>query len=122
MREILFRGKSVDSDEWVEGYYDINCLGPIIRTCCGTEEINPQTLGQFTGIYDKNDVKIFEWDIVKLPLSERNCKVVFKSGCFVAEYGSQGLTVNNSLYGGGVEVIGNIYDNPELFEEVQNDA
>ena len=113
MREILFRGKRVSDNKWVEGYYDGTYQHGIIHQhWC--DRIDPKTLCEFTGIYDRNGVKIFEGDIVKLPLSERNCKVVFKSGDFVAEYGSQGLIVNNSLYGGNVEVIGNIYDNPEL--------
>lgn len=125
-REILFRAKTIgDNPEWVEGYYTfdkIHWIDSISEEYPGHIEsvpINHETLGQFTGIKDKNDVKIFEGDIVKLPLSETNCKVVFKSGGFVAEYSSKGLTVNNSLYGGGVEVIGNIYDNPERLEETK---
>lgn len=122
MREILFRGQTGFERKWIEGYYskepsDDGSIDVIVQDTGEWNEIYPEPLCEFTGLYDKNGTKIFEGDIVKLPLSERNCKVVFKSGCFVAEYGSQGLTVNNSLYGGDVEVIGNIYDNPELLEE-----
>jgi hypothetical protein len=125
-REILFRAKTVYIEhDWVEGYYtkaydttgDIPTVPIIEDENGGWDEIDPETLGQFTGLYDKNGKKIFEGDIVKLPLSKKSCKVTFKSGGFVAEYGSYGFTVNNSLYGGNLEVIGNIYDNPELVEQ-----
>ena len=121
MREILFRGKPLINPKLDFVYGSLS----IFKDCYSIKEnkeftiptpINSETLGQFTDLYDKNGKKIFEGDIVKLPLSEKNCKVTFKSGCFVAEYGSYGLTVNNSLYGGNLEVIGNIYDNPEEYK------
>ena len=126
-REILFRAKTVYIEHyWVEGYYtkadntikdDIITVSIIVDENGDWYEIDPETLGQFTGLYDKNGKKIFEDDIVKLLTSEENCKVTFKSGCFGAESSSYGLTVNNSLRGGNLEVIGNIYDNPELVEQ-----
>jgi uncharacterized phage protein (TIGR01671 family) len=131
MREILFRGKRTDNGEWVYGgvcdygggvsifeveYYN-GSLYESPYTDLNEIDVDPVTVGQYTGMTDKSGKQIFEGDIVKLPLSEKNCKVTFKSGCFVAEYGSCGFTVNNSLYGGNLEVIGNIYDNTELLEE-----
>lgn len=123
MREILFRGKPLENPKSPFIYGSLI----VFNDCYSIKEhkpfafakpINPKTLGQFTGLYSYG-VKVFEGDIVKLPLSEVNCKVVFKSGGFVAEYVSQGLIINNSLCTGGIEVIGNIYDNPELLEEVK---
>ena len=122
MREILFRGKRVDTKDWVYGYYFMGFTGiPYILVLHDhilgmTEfyEVIPETIGQFTGLHDKNGNKIFEGDIVLIEgHSIGVIRYLSDEALFVVDFLSHLLSLSDttSEY---IEVIGNIYDNPEL--------
>ena len=113
MREILFRGKRKKGDKrWVEGdlLHGYSGFGITNRYYAGSSfEVVPETVGQYTGLTDKNGTRIFEGDIVKIS-NDEIFEVKYEDGGFTA-----GLFLGDWDYG-HVEVIGNIYDNPELME------
>lgn len=141
MREILFRGKAINRDkgyhlteykngEWVYGLvtklYDeqFKSLPAEITNTNGIRgiEIDHKTIGQYTGLNDKNGNKIFEGDIVDFPdRSDSESYGVVEYDTNETEFG----IVYDSIYEGlgrqyhsrDIEVIGNIFDNPELFGE-----
>ena len=128
MREILFRGKRAENDEWVFGdlrhiFYG-ECYPHIVdnsnglnNSVCGLE-VDPATVGQFTGLTDRNGVKIFEGDIVHV----KACSCCFTGYVIYwpeeARYACK--TKSGIRYAICArlefEVIVNIYDNPELLE------
>lgn len=131
MRETLFRGKREDNGEWVYGYYchcvrALNCgkTKPAIQqTDDGSlffREVIPETVGQYTGLTDKNRKKIFEGDIVKRYWGAYgfiNFRIDFVSGEFLAvpiEKKVNTWVIRISGESENLEVIGNIYDNHEL--------
>jgi uncharacterized phage protein (TIGR01671 family) len=114
MKEILFRGKNVEGYEWVYGdcvtIFDSKRVRGI-ETTKGIYEIYPDTLGQFTGLTDKNGKKIFEGDIVKYENKIYEIKYLEKYARFAPsnEHSVFMVCAFNRL-----EVVGNIHDEPEL--------
>lgn len=139
MREILFRGKRIDNGEWVDGYllddgmvevehYFVGriVVEPYKGTACddwtinGIDfcEIDPETICQYTGLKDKNGNRIWENDIVSGYFNHKKITGFIKYGSnavyYIEREGSYGIHLDNSE--DWLEVIGNIFDNPELLK------
>ena len=141
-REILFKAKRVDDGEWVEGnVIEDGVTGQTFIHSAGNSvnesdkaneegclkfvafEVEPETLCQYTGKNDENKQKIWENDIVKI----HSGYIDEEDGYFIVEWdkdaaryysiNGEGLSVDfDNVYGYECEVIGNIFDNPELLE------
>lgn len=131
MREILFRGKRIDNGEWIEGslsteYYQNH---GVVLICPSEDEaykVDPSTVGQYTGLTDKNGKKIFEGDIFIDPdfaddnircfvrFSDDDCAFIAKNASNSDEYFLRDYSVFGKME---IKVIGNIHNNPELLEE-----
>ena len=130
MREILFRGKTAEGD-WTYGYYvhtpkrtgafgqtvsqaDVDRHHILTMKCNIIKEIYPETIGQYTGLTDKNGKKIFEGDIVKNSIGTFIVKFLYGTFCcslIEENYLTELCSIHNQC-----EVIGNIHDNPELLK------
>lgn len=118
MREILFRGKDTGTGKWLysmeiakQAYNNNEILTYYIGG--GNKTIDGKTLGQYTGLSDKNGIKIFEGDIVLLRADDEPYTVGFDECCF--QVYSDSICYNmDCFYDHDIEVIGNIYDSPEL--------
>ena len=144
MREILFRGKRLDNDEWVSGNLFVSDTDGRTYILAGSRivtiewEVDPSTVGQYTGLMDKNGNRIFEGDIVRTHYANtRNAdfveQVVFHNGRFSSLYELPGpgngkmwtnlpdsvphLPLDKMPYMEWCEIIGNIHDNPEFMKE-----
>lgn len=157
MRTIKFRGKRCDNGEWVYGYYAMlrnefkewHCIMTekdasenYIKDCNGYNmlytPVNHNTVGQFTGLYDKNGEEIYEGDILRYPAKDKYHEENFVSfevfwhdndcadnhvgwqidrrhfhGCIC---GTFDISTFLPRYTKKMVIIGNIYDNPELLE------
>ena len=151
MREILFRGKQMDNGEWVEGYYVP--IGEYHYILTGRLElvpypgfehflVNPETIGRFTGLTDRNGVKIFEGDIIRwhdnteLSVGGQIAEVcfgkyrdadsafddVYAIGFYLRTSGGECVTICwLDEYKNDFDIIGNIHDTPELLEVSGNE-
>ena len=150
MREIEFRGKRTNGGEWAYGFldhtYDRYTIHSHGAHYC--YEVHPETVGQYTGLKDRNGVRIFEGDVIdwryiknKGDIWKKHELVVFENGYFFIKtitefFFTPGLEPSGtSLYNEAAvferalienpkgnyfyKVIGNIHDNPELLEAVQ---
>ena len=142
MRTIKFRGKDLETNEWLYGNIQVPKY-PFDKYFMwdnnhNQREVKPETIGQYTGLQDKNDVEIYEGDIVRVscvPVKYIgtnaisyivDCICVFFQGSFlykrISPFDKQKLSRNwtykpmNRLDIKEVEVIGNIHDNPELLK------
>lgn len=127
-REILFRGKRVDNGEWVEGDGIQYPKSIKLKGTCwvgGMQSMNdwaqviPETVGQYTGLTDKNGRRIFEGDIIeyeeKFGIARYSVVWNGKAACFSAA-GYEGMIIGDFAFyaSNKCEVISNIHDNPEL--------
>lgn len=124
-REILFRGKSkAQGSEWLYGdvliYENSAQIWETINNRKHNSVVSLETIGQYTGLTDKNGIMMFEGDIVTglfLFGMSINAVVAFKNGAFGLEWNRGGVntfTAFTSLCNVEYEVIGNVHDNPEL--------
>lgn len=127
MRPIKFRGKT-PSGAWVYGYYEFQELvkNHIIRHKGCAFEVIPETVGQFTGMLDKNGTEVYKGDVVRFTYSyEKRGYYTIVSNTYI------GIITLNKFYHSCImngkdeyhienirngEVIGNIHDNPELLK------
>ena len=139
MREIKFRGKRVDTGEWVYGYYvkiyapekHLILVEPRITTDIYTDhchedyissqyfiEVIPESVGEFTGLLDKNGKEIYEGDIyLYLQPIIKNRKQAYIEHRIVVEANIESWwKVNCAVSNNNCEVIGNIHENPELLK------
>ena len=157
MREILFRGKRIDNGQWIYGYYikathhwhnhgiheDWVATDTVQNggwcNVRGKYAVIPETIGQFTGITDENNNKVFEGDIVKAIIHRcYGSNPQIREETKIIAYDSLGILclkdsedvwsdfMNELNLSGCIddfyfEIIGNIHDNPELLRTPQND-
>ena len=124
MREILFRGKTINSGKWIEGYLFENwgdayiCRGMENRNI-KKEKVDGVSVGQYTGLEDKNGTKIFEGDIVEF-LDWKPKEVVWGNKIDKALSGCCGYMLDGTMHFLGENetylIIGSIYENPELLK------
>ncbi|EAF6644964.1 hypothetical protein AB5Q10_000520 [Listeria monocytogenes] len=133
MRGIEFRGKIVGAEGFVYGKllaplasgnayiaYDVNEVGSFVYIS-RSEKVDPETVGQYTGLKDKNGKKIFEGDIVDISVYDRldwssiKGKVVFLNGAWLVEdVGHFAITLQSET--NEIEIIGNVHKNLGLWE------
>lgn len=128
MRGIIFRGKRTDNGEWVSGNLFVSDTDGRAYILAGSRtvkiewEVDPSTVGQYTGLIDSNGMRIFEGDI--LLLDDIRGIVNYGTGCFCVNLPRPSYLYRNNPaidivlneYP-GLEIIGNAHDNPEIIDK-----
>lgn len=126
-REIKFRGKRLDNGKWLVGdlienqgrFFIYHATSETTieddygRISILAVEVDPSTVGQYTGMKDKNGREIYEDDIVRC--NEYIGKVIFESGMFARKVKNVSAPLSSLLL--VTEVISNIHDNPQLLNQ-----
>jgi len=122
MRTIKFRGKTTKDKVWVYGGYEADESGTYINE----RRVDPNSVGQYIGINDRNGVQIFEGDIIEDDFNGRRYEVVYVAMFAfcgwrlrtVEDYGAKEFYAFDEMTG-GKEVVGNVYTNPEMIKRVK---
>ncbi len=131
MREILFRGKRIDNGEWITGGIfqqkadDVKdevvyIIDNSSNDVDWAHRVIADTVGQYTGLTDRNGRKIFEGDIVNILTENEEFGIItYDDGGFFVDASTFSVDFMNNINGSDIEVIDNIHDNPELLEVVE---
>ena len=128
-REILFRGKLSHSGVWVEGnlikdrngnksIIPFNVFEPdghhLIIDSDEAWRVDPETVGQFTGMTDKKGKKLFEGDVYSMGEKNILYVVIFDKSQFIGKQVGNRSLAGLGYWKSDIEIVGNVYDNPEL--------
>ena len=128
-REILFRGKSIGTGEWLYGYlfnYGLTAPSnvPCISVCVPKSwkeaynlyVVSPDTIGQYIGLNDEKGNKIFEGDIISLGDPNIKYLTMWRNDGFCAKQIGASSYIGLTYWASHIEVLGNVIDNPELMK------
>ena len=121
LREILFRGKCKNDNKWLYGFPYVTRKNAVKINWYSsefgsmrTDEVDPETVGQYTGLRDKSGRKIFEGDIVDYISSDVIGNP--KTGTIIVEDMTDYDTMIYLNHSDELQIIGNIHDNPEILK------
>lgn len=122
MREIKFRGFNTKNNQWLYGSHILNRGKHFVAPDEFADgktwedyEVVPESVGQFTGLHDKNGNEVYEGDVVRYRPNNKTYQVVFKDGIFFGE-GIDGDGAASHFFP-SCEIVGNIHDHPSLIEK-----